>query len=212
MKQTVEIWDKQSSINGIAAETYLNSNPSMRDTTVLLVKQGGSVTRIEDINIIKSVYGLEGDDSEIVPLFEEIVNRESEPEPELTPLERAIKAKLAELDAFDTGEGVNSFSLGGMPCWITADERAKFNTSISCAEMLGEATIELPLAGQFFTLPLVHAKMMLAAIQRRYADRAAIVTAKHKAAITTLATVEEVDAYDFTTGYPEKIVLEIPAP
>jgi hypothetical protein len=96
-----------------------------------------------------------------------------------------------------------------MPSWITAAERSTYNTSISAAELLGETTIEIPLAGQFFTLPVAEAKMMLAAIQR-YADRAAIVTARHKAAIEALTSPEEVDAYDFTTGYPEKVTINLP--
>jgi hypothetical protein len=63
----------------------------------------------------------------------------------------------------------------------------------------------------FVTLPVQQAKLMLALIQD-YADRAAIVTAKHKAAVMALESVEEVDACDFKTGYPDKITLEIPAP
>jgi hypothetical protein len=208
MKQTVEIWDKQSPLNGVAAGKYLDSNPSMQKATVLLVKEGERVTRIEDINIIKQVYSLEGDDSEVAALFEEAVNRDADPE--LSPLENAIKEKLASLAAYDTSQAVNSFSISGVPCWITASERATYNTSVSSAELLGETAIEIPLAGHFFTLPIAQARMMLAAIQR-YADKAAIVTAKHKAAIEALTTVEAVDAYDFTAEYPEKVTFNLPS-
>jgi hypothetical protein len=131
--------------------------------------------------------------------------------PVIRTIEDAKKEKLIALGLFDTSEAVNSFSLYGMPFWITADERAKFSTSIACAELMGEEVIEIPLAGQFFTLPILQAKMLLASIQR-YADRAAIVTARHKAAIEALESVEEVDAYNFIAGYPERVTLEIPTP
>jgi hypothetical protein len=51
---------------------------------------------------------------------------------------------------------------------------------------------------------------MLASIQR-YADKAAIVTAKHKRDISSLESIGEVDAYDFKAGYPDKITLDVPA-
>jgi hypothetical protein len=42
-----------------------------------------------------------------------------------------------------------------------------------------------------------------------YAVTCAGVTAQHKAAVNALATVEEVEGYDFTVGYPEKLVFDI---
>lgn len=35
------------------------------------------------------------------------------------------------------------------------------------------------------------------------------VTEEHKAAVNTLTTIEEVDAYDYKTGYPEKLSFEV---
>jgi hypothetical protein len=121
----------------------------------------------------------------------------------------AVGDKLAALEAYDNSPEVNSFFLSGMSCWITADERAWYNTSIESAKTLGEETITVPIGGQFVTLPIDTAKWVLALIQR-YADNAASTTIAHKAAIGTLTTIEEVDAYDFTTGYPEKITIPLP--
>ncbi|MDR1644228.1 MAG: hypothetical protein LBS05_00160 [Tannerellaceae bacterium] len=125
-------------------------------------------------------------------------------------LEDAIREKIADLRDYDTSWAVNRFSIAGMPCWITAGERATYNTSIAAAELLEEEIIEIPLAGQFFALPVPLAKGMLAQIQR-YADKAAIVTARHIAAITALENIEAVDDYDFTVGYPEKLTFDLPA-
>jgi hypothetical protein len=42
-----------------------------------------------------------------------------------------------------------------------------------------------------------------------YAVTCTGVTATHKAAINSLDTVEEVEAYDFTVGYPEKLTFSV---
>lgn len=129
----------------------------------------------------------------------------------VTSLSEAIEKKLAALHDFDTdesGHGVNNFFVNTMPVWINAEMRAIYRTSVDSAELLGEEAIELELSGMFIPLPIVNAKVMLARVQR-YADKSAIVTAKHRQAISELETTEEVEAYDFTPGYPDKENFEI---
>ena len=43
-----------------------------------------------------------------------------------------------------------------------------------------------------------------------YAGDALNVTESHKAAVNALNSVEEVEAYDITDGYPEKLTFEVP--
>jgi hypothetical protein len=121
----------------------------------------------------------------------------------------AVSDKLAALAAFDSSPEVNSFLIGGMPCWIPAGERAEYDPSIGATERANRKTIVVPLAGQLVEVPVEQARVMLDAIQL-YAGDAAIVTARHAAAIAALESIEEVDAYDFTTGYPEKITFDLP--
>ncbi|MDR3267941.1 MAG: hypothetical protein LBT83_02595 [Tannerella sp.] len=131
------------------------------------------------------------------------------PEPEQKPertAEDAKREKLIKIDIYDNSDAVNSFSFAGQPCWINAQERATYNTSIQAAELLGESEIEIPLAGQFITMQVAQAKGLLALIQR-YADKAAIVTGKHKATVLQLADISVVDAYDHTAGYPDVLTL-----
>ena len=78
--------------------------------------------------------------------------------------------------------------------------------SIDAAEALGETTITFAIAEQPLTIDIPTAKIVLAKIQR-YADATFMVTVKHKAAIAALSSIEEVNAYDFTKGYPEKLQL-----
>ena len=55
-------------------------------------------------------------------------------------------------------------------------------------------------------LPVEQARRVLAMVQR-YADACYLVTERHKKAVRALQSIEEVEAYDYTTGYPEKLVL-----
>jgi hypothetical protein len=121
-------------------------------------------------------------------------------------LQDAKDRKLAELDVFNQSSEVNDFTFKGMHTWLTPSERASYNVSIAAAEALGETTITFAIAEQPLTIDIPTAKIVLAKIQR-YADATFMVTVKNKAAITALSSIEEVNAYDFTKGYPEKLQL-----
>ena len=60
----------------------------------------------------------------------------------------------------------------------------------------------VPFLGQ--NLPVDTAIAMLDAVNI-YAMQCSGVTEAHEAAINALDTIEAVDAYDYTTGYPEKL-------
>lgn len=71
--KTVEIWDKVSSINGVEANNVLSRNKVWKNATLFLVKEGNRVERIEDVDIIKSVYSIEGTNEEVMAAFLEIL-------------------------------------------------------------------------------------------------------------------------------------------
>jgi hypothetical protein len=123
-------------------------------------------------------------------------------------LQDAISEKISDIQDYDTSDAVNRFLVNGSQFWIDKEMRAVYGNSVTAAKKLGESSLDIDLNGMIITLPVDSADMMLASIQR-YADRAAIVTARHKAAIEALESVEEVDAYDFITGYPERVTLSI---
>ena len=53
---------------------------------------------------------------------------------------------------------------------------------------------------------IMEAKVILAKIQR-YADACYMVTQGHRKDIEALTTAEDVEGYDYTQGYPEKLAL-----
>lgn len=136
-------------------------------------------------------------------------------EPEPTPqqlLEQAKQRKIAEIEAYDASDAVNSFdvTISGqtMSLWIDRETRADYRSSIEAAELLGRTEVKPVFGGQEVTLDITTAKMALAQVQL-YANQCYGVTERHKAAILLLQTVQEVDGYDFTDGYPDKLRFEV---
>ena len=137
---------------------------------------------------------------------------EGEKPDEETPVETpsdidmAKAAKIAEIAAYSDSDAVNCLAFHGMKTWLTPVERANYDTSLTAAELLGETGIMFLVDGNELELPVEQARRVLAMVQR-YADACYLVTERHKKAVRALQTVEEVKAYDYTTGYPEKLAL-----
>lgn len=128
-------------------------------------------------------------------------------EPAPTPeqlLKRAKQEKIAELEAYDQSDAVDSFTINGQSMWLTVEERQQIATQISANEAVGRDNMTRWFGGHSFTFPLATWKQMLVALEV-YAGDAINVTEAHKAAIEALATIEDVEAYDFTANYPTKL-------
>lgn len=126
-------------------------------------------------------------------------------EPEPTPeelMERAKQQKLFEIEEYDNSVNVNSFYLGEQQMWLTHDERTRIDESINAYEAQGATQMTKYFGGVSFTFPLTLWKQMLNALIV-YASEALNVTEAHKAAVMAMETVEDVEAFDITEGYPE---------
>ena len=121
-------------------------------------------------------------------------------------LQRAKEVKIAEIAAYSDSDAVNSLTFNGLKTWLTPNVRANYLVSLDAAELLGETDITFVVEGVQASLPIKQVRLLLAKIQR-YADACYIVTEGHKRAVRALQTVEEVESYDYTTGYPEKLAL-----
>lgn len=128
-----------------------------------------------------------------------------EEEPVMT-VEDAKAAKIAEIAAYSDSDAVNSLTFHGIKTWLTPNVRANYLVSLDAAELLGETDITFVVEGVQASLPIKQVRLLLAKIQR-YADACFIVTEEHKRAVRALQTVEEVESYDYTKGYPKKLTL-----
>lgn len=132
-------------------------------------------------------------------------------EPPPTPeelLQQAKANKVAELEAFDSSEDVNEFTINGVAMWIDAPTRQQLRISLDACQQAQRETVTKWFNGVEYTFPLDNWYYMLARVEV-YASDALNVTESHRAAINNLQTVEDVEAYDYTTGYPEKIVFSV---
>jgi urease accessory protein UreE len=57
-----KIWDKKSKINGVDASVILSNHKHFNNSDVVLFVENGVVQRIEDANILKSVYKIDSVD------------------------------------------------------------------------------------------------------------------------------------------------------
>lgn len=124
--------------------------------------------------------------------------------PHVRTLEEAKEEKIEEIEMYDKSEAVNSFTIGNLHMWLTVSERQQIATQISSNEAIGRETMTRWFEGQEFTFPIATWKQMLVALEV-YAGDALNVTEAHKAAVNALENVEDVDGYNYATGYPEKL-------
>ena len=128
-------------------------------------------------------------------------------EPTPTPaqlLQRAKDAKIAELEAYDQSDAVNSFSVNGQEMWLNAQTRQQLRISLDANQQAGRETVTKWFDGVQYTYPIDVWYYMLGQVEV-YAGDALNVTESHKAAINALDDIDDVEEYDFTTDYPEKL-------
>lgn len=155
----------------------------------------------------KEVSVEEADAMEKAQRETEGVKPDEEPPVEMpTDIDMAKAAKIAEIAAYSDSDAVNSLTFNGIKTWLTRTVRDGYDTSITAAKNLGEANVTFMVGDKEMQLPVEQARRVLDLVQR-YADACYIVTERHKIAVKALQTVEEVEAYDYTKGYPEKLAL-----
>ena len=134
----------------------------------------------------------------------EVWNMQLDPAPVIDELAEAKNNKLMEIEAYDASSNVNSFTIGGQEMWLNVEERQQLATQISANEAVGRTQMTRWFNGISFTFAIAQWKQMLVALEV-YAGDALNVTEAHKAAVNTLTTVAEIEEYDYTTNYPDKL-------
>lgn len=132
-------------------------------------------------------------------------------EPPLTEkekLEQAKADKIAEITAYDTSSSVNGFILNGLLVWLDKATRVGLMNSTTIAKAAGQETTTLWLGGLKLVVDCDKAIQLLSALEM-YALECFNVTASHKAAVGELKTIEEVEVYDYKTGYTKMLEMSV---
>ena len=133
-------------------------------------------------------------------------------------LEQKRTQKLSAIEEYDRSDNVNSFTVQlkddetvvqEFDTWIDRETRADYKNSLDAAELLGRTEVTPVFNGMPITLSVQMAKIALAQAQI-YANQCYNVTEQHKAAINAMDNWIDVDIFDITADYPQRLVFEVP--
>lgn len=123
-------------------------------------------------------------------------------------LARAKREVLKKIDAYDKSSAVNGFYLNGETVWLDKATRVGLMNSTSITKAMGQPATTLWLGESKMEVPCDTAIQLLSALEM-YALECFNVTAAHKKAVSELTTIEEVEKYDITAGYPAQLKMEV---
>ena len=164
----------------------------------------GSDTYTSEIYCAKDA---ELQDYEVVA-YSDYLRAENKKKYEGKTLEEAKEMLLAEIDAYDKSSAVNGFVLNGAVVWLDKATRVGLMNSTSITKAMGQPTTTLWLGESKMEVPCDTAIQLLSALEM-YALECFNVTAAHKKAVSELTSIEEVEKYDITAGYPAQLRMEV---
>lgn len=123
-------------------------------------------------------------------------------------IEEAKEKLIAEIKAYDTSSSVNGFMLNGLLVWLDKATRVGLMNSTAIAKAAGQEATTLWLKGIKLVVDCDKAIQLLSALEM-YALECFNVTASHKAAVSELKSIEDVEAYDYKAGYPKMLEMSV---
>ena len=111
--------------------------------------------------------------------------------------------KIKNIQIHDTSSVVNGFTVNGVKMWLDKATRASLMLRLQAEQTLSKTDTCIWYDGMSFTVPVDQAIYMLYQLED-YAAKCYDNTQKHMAAVQQLTTIEEVENYDYRTGYPEQ--------
>lgn len=181
VEKTEDGQEKESSLCDYMLERY-DYNPSM-DLVLNDILASGEQASMEEIREISEGLGAE-------------------------PLGYMKKAMLAYIEKYDASSSVNAFELNGMEVWLDKATRVGLMNSTTIAKSMGQQKTTLWLGSYQLEVDCDKAIQLLSALEM-YALECFNVTASHKATVGELKTIEEVLTYDYKSGYPDKLKMEV---
>lgn len=138
-------------------------------------------------------------------LFEDGWILYEEPEPtEEDIFNEAKKELISNIEYYDSSSDVNMFFIQGLPVWLDKATRAGLKLRFEAEIAMGKTETALWYGNLQFPLPLDTAIQMLYAIEV-YASECYDNTQAHLANVNAIDNLEELQNYDYTSGYPEKL-------
>lgn len=129
-------------------------------------------------------------------------------EQEEDQLDRLKKKIIRKIEQYDTSDYVNSFTLNGYESWLDKGTRVGLMNSINLEKNSGKNETILWINNNYITINCDAAIQMLSNLEL-YAVGCYNTTAQHKVNVQNLNDLEQIENYDYTIGYPEKLSFTI---
>lgn len=170
--------------------------------------------KIEDKTIIKegSDIVIFADGKQIINPTEDLIlsdewNYYEYSKPTLN-IEQKRQQLVDKIIAYDNGSNINEFFVGETSMWLDKATRCGLRDRLLSESALGKTETTLWYNLQMFVVDIEKAKHMLILLEN-YASECYDNTQRHISEVLKLDTVEKISTYDYTVGYPEKLVFEI---
>lgn len=191
---------------------YIKNNQIKTRQEIVIVKNG-----MRTINPTEEQILADGWEEYVAPSVEPTVEKEEE----YSPLDNTIEYSVPEvsdkaafvrarhklrnkIQQYDYSSEVNIFYMNGTPMWLDKATRAGLMLRLQAEQTKGKETTTLWYGANQYSLPIGMAMQMLLAIEI-YASECYDNTQRHIAAVNLLESKEEIEAYDYRVGYPEKL-------
>ena len=119
-------------------------------------------------------------------------------------LDRAKSKKIQEILDYDTSPNVNCFYMSDIEIWLDKETRTGLKLRFEAETNIGMIETSLWYNNIRFTLPTSSAVQMLYLLEI-YASQCYDNTQFHIKSVSELTNVDDVENYDYTTGYPNKL-------
>lgn len=192
---------------------YIKDNTIKTRQEIVIVKNG-----MKTINPTEEQILADGWVEYVAPIKETVVETKEEYTPLSNTTTLSVPSEIADKAAFvrarhklrnsiisyDSSSDVNCFYMQGKKMWLDKATRAGLMLRFQAEQVMGNESTTLWYGGEQYEIPLLGAFQMLYALEV-YASQCYDNTQRHLANIANLETIEEVEAYDYKEGYPEKL-------
>lgn len=117
---------------------------------------------------------------------------------------RKILNVISKINEYDKSSQVNGVTINGMYTWFDKATRVGLRNSTNVLKKLGNETTSLWVNNKEINIKCDQLIDMLDKLEV-YALNCFDTTSKHKRNVYQLSTIEEIENYDYTSGYPEKL-------
>jgi hypothetical protein len=118
--------------------------------------------------------------------------------------------KINSIVSYDSSQHVNIFFFNSYPIWLDKATRTGLKLRVDAEIMNEQYETTLWYNGVEFKLPTEYVQKMLYQVEL-YASACYDNTQRHIANVMKLQTIEEIENYDITEGYPTHLVFNIEA-